>query len=302
MASVVGLLDQSQLTARDAKRQRASSLHLIVTYGASVAMFLLITFVIGTILVRGIPMLTWDFISQKPVEGMSAGGIWPMIRGSLLLMCGTLLMVLPIGIFGGIFLAEYAGTGRFSRMMHACVTSLAGTPSIIYGLFGLAVFVLLFHLGISLVAGWLTLTLFALPVVVLTTESAIKAVPAHHFEAAEALGLSRWQAMWRVILPQALPGIATGIVLTTGRAAGEAPPILLTAGIYYSTGELVLNAETLKQPVANLPYHLAEAYRQGGTIPEKIIWGTCLVLMLMVLSVNLVAIVVRTRIRVRQNA
>lgn len=300
MASLAGTLDESVLAERDRKRQAGSKLYQLWIGGAAAAVFGLILLIVGTILIKGVPMLTWDFVSSPPVEGMSAGGIWPMIRGSLLLMAGTLLFVLPVGVLGGIFLAEYAGSGRFSRFVHACVTSLAGTPSIVYGLFGLAVFVLLFKLGISLVAGWLTLGLFALPVVVLTTESAIKAVPDSYHESAQALGLSRWQSMWRVILPQALPGIVTGLVLTTGRAAGEAPPILLTAGIFYSTGELTLGMQTLKQPVANLPYHLAEAYRQGGTIPEKIIWGTCLTLMLMVLTINLFAIIVRARVRRRQ--
>jgi phosphate transport system permease protein len=133
--------------------------------------------------------------------------------------------------------------------------------------------------------------------IVLTADTAIRAVPDSLVDASIALGLSRWQTIWKVVLPNALPGIISGIVLTTGRAAGEAPPILFTAGIYYSTAKLSNDWSALKQPVANLPYHLAEGYRQGGVIPEKIIWGTCLTLMGMVLLINLGAILLRSRMR-----
>lgn len=244
--------------------------------------------------------MTWEFLSTGPVQNMKAGGIWPMLRGSLLLMLGTLIIVLPIGVLGGICLAEYAGESKFTRMMRACVVALAGTPSVIYGLFGVAVFVLLLGFKVSLIAGWLTLAMFALPVIVLTTEQAIKAVPESFVEAGLALGFSKWQTLRRIVLPNALPGIATGLVLSIGRAAGEAPPIFLTAGIYYSTAKLGFDWDTFKQPVANLPYHLAEGYRQGGVIPEKIIWGTCLTLMLLVLLINLTAILLRARIRAKQ--
>lgn len=256
--------------------------------------------IIGVIIVKGLPAISWSFLTSPPQEGMTAGGIYPMIRGSLLLMVGTLMIVLPIGVLGGIFLAEYAGNNLFSRVIHASIVSLAGTPSVIFGLFGLAVFVIMMKMGVSLMAGCLTLALFTLPSVVFTTENAIRSVPESFIEAGMALGLSRWQIMWKIALPNALPGILTGVVLSTGRAAGEAPPILLTAGIYYATGNLPKGWDILKQPVANLPYHLAEGYRQGGVIPEAIVWGTCLTLMLFVLSLNIWAIMVRLRVRRKQ--
>lgn len=256
--------------------------------------------IVGVIIVKGLPVISWSFLTSPPQEGMTAGGIYPMIRGSLLLMVGTLIIVLPIGVLGGIFLAEYAGNNLFSRVIHASIVSLAGTPSVIFGLFGLAVFVIMMKMGVSLMAGCLTLALFTLPSVVFTTENAIRSVPESFIEAGMALGLSRWQIMWKIVLPNALPGILTGVVLSTGRAAGEAPPILLTAGIYYATGNLPKGWDILKQPVANLPYHLAEGYRQGGVIPEAIVWGTCLTLMLFVLSLNIWAIMVRLRVRRKQ--
>jgi phosphate transport system permease protein len=290
------------ITARDVKRKSRGLLYQAwLAFCAALAVGLALL-VIGTVLFKGAPAIDWQFLSQEPTEGMSGGGIWPMIRGSILLMVGTLVIVLPLGILGGICMAEYTGRGWFSNLLRSCVTSLAGTPSIVYGLFGLAIFVLLFKFGISLLAGWFTLALFALPVIVLATETAIKQVPESMVEGGLAMGLSRWQVIRKIILPNAMPGIATGIVLSTGRAAGEAPPILLTAGIYYSTAKLTFGWETLKQPVANLPYHLAEGYRQGGVIPEKIIWGTCLTLLLLVLLINLGAILVRARVRSRQRA
>lgn len=302
MASVTMIPEAGVLARRDERRMRSSSAYTTLLAGAAFVTSALALAIIGTILFKGIPAISWEFLSKPPIEGMTAGGIWPMIRGSLFLMAGTLVLSLPIGIFGGICLAEYTGNGRFASLLRSCVTSLAGTPSVVYGLFGLAVFVLSMKLGTSLLAGWLTLMLFALPVIVLSTEQAIKQVPETLTEGGLALGLSRWQTLWRIVLPNALPGIVTGVVLSSGRAAGEAPPILLTAGIFYSTAELSLNWETLKRPVANLPYHLAEGYRQGGTIPEKTIWGTCLILLLLILVVNLAAILVRVRVRARQSS
>ena len=290
-------LDESQLQARDRARQGQSGRYSFGIIAASALTVALIVAIIGTILFRGVPALSWEFLTSAPSEGMTAGGIWPQIKGSLLLMGGTFAVVLPVGVLAGVFLAEYAGNGRAVQIIRACVTSLAGTPAIIYGLFGFAVFVISMKMGYCLLAGWLTLGLFALPVIVLSTENAIKLVPDSLAEAALALGLSKWQAMWRVTLPNALPGIVTGVVLATGRAAGEAAPILLTAGIYFRSGPSPTGLDLIKSGVENLPYHLAEGYRQGGKIPEKTIWGTCLVLMLLVLVINMGAIVLRARSR-----
>jgi|CXWL01.1.fsa_nt_gi phosphate transport system permease protein len=302
MASLakISIPNERVLSARDSSRETKSTLS---GYSLAIVTFLtalLIIGIIGTIVWKGTPSLTWEFLTQPPKENMSAGGIWPMIRGSLLLMGGTLLAVLPAGILGGVFLAEYAGRGRFAKLMHACVTSLAGTPSIVFGLFGLAVFVLLLKWKFCLLAGWLTLGVFSLPTVVLTTETAIRAVPDSLIEGALSLGLSKWQTMWKVVLPNAMPGILSGLILTTGRAAGEAPPILLTAGIYYSTSKFEFNSGILFQPIENLPYHLAEGYRQGGVIPDRIVWGTCLSLMLFVLLLNIGAVILRSRMRWKQ--
>lgn len=295
-------MQSAALKARDRRRQGRDGLYRAGTAMVAGAVLVMVLALIGTIVVRGSAAIEWSFLSESPVEGMSAGGIWPMIRGSLLLTVGTFVLALPIGVLGGIFLAEYAGHSRWAQPVRAMVTSLAGTPSIIYGLFGMAVFVLMFKFNVSLLSGCLTLATMSLPLIVLTTDHAIRSVPDAIIDGALALGLTRSQAMFRVVLPRAMPGILTGVVLASSRAAGEAPPILLTAGIYYSTTTPSLSWDTLHQPVANLPYHLAEAYRQSAVIPERIVWGTCLVLMAFVLVVNLVAILVRGALRKRNLA
>lgn len=291
---------EAAVASRDRRRRGVDIGYLSVLGSSATVAVLLLVVLIGTIIVKGAPAISWEFMSTAPKEGMSEGGIWPMIRGSILLMAGTLIIIPIVGILGGIWLAEYGGNGWLPGAMRACITTLAAIPSIVYGLFGLAIFVLKLKLGTSLVAGWLTLSMMSIPVVVLTTESAMRAVPDTMFQGAISLGLSRWQAIRRVILPNAIPGIVTGLVLAASRAAGEAPPILLTAGLYYSTESLTLGWDTLSKPVANLPYHLAEGYRQGGVIPEKIIWGTCLTLMGFVLLINLGAILLRARARAKQ--
>lgn len=285
---------------RDKRRMQSDSRYMGAVSLASLCVIAGTMLLIATIAYKGIGSIDWQFLSESPSDGMSAGGIWPMIRGSLLLIAGTLLLTLPLGVLAGVFMAEYAGKSRWVHLVQSLVTSLAGTPSIVYGLFGFAVFVLMFKFGVSLLAGWLTLSVMSLPIVVLTTEEAIREVPDSLIDGGLALGMSRWQVVKRVMLPNALPGILTGLVLAVSRAAGEAPPILLTAGIYYSTVTPQLSFDTVKQPVANLPYHLAEAYRQSAVIPEHIVWGTCFVLMAFILVVNLTSIVVRYQIRKRK--
>jgi len=284
---------------RDAQRARKSAL-LTSAFGAvGLATVLLVFALVAILAFKGAPTLSWEFLTQPPREGMSAGGVGSMIFGSILLMLGAFVMATPLGVFGGVCLAEYGERSRLMRLMHASVAALAGTPPIVYGLFGLAIFVLKFHFGVSLVAGWGTLTLFCVPAIVLTTEAALKTVPAALIDGGLALGLSRWQTLWRIALPYALPGILTGVILSLGRAVGEATPVLFTASVYYTTAETTLGWDTLRQPVANLPYYLAEGYRQPGVVPERLIWGACLTLIMLTLLLNAGAILIRSRMRRR---
>jgi phosphate transport system permease protein len=284
---------------RDAQRARKNAL-LTSAFGAvGLATVLLVFALVAIITFKGAPTISWEFLTQPPREGMSAGGVGPMIFGSVLLMLGAFVMATPLGVFGGVCLAEYGERSRLMRLMHASVAALAGTPPIVYGLFGLAIFVLKFHFGVSLAAGWGTLTLFCVPTIVLTTEAALKTVPTALIDGGLALGLSRWQTLWRIALPYALPGILTGVILSLGRAVGEATPVLFTASVYYTTAETTLGWDTLRQPVANLPYYLAEGYRQPGVVPERLIWGACLTLIMLTLLLNAGAILIRSRMRRR---
>mgnify|MGYP001068239849 CR=1 FL=1 len=299
-AGTMQAVDWEALAARrDALRARKNAL-LTSAFGAvGLSTVLLVFALVAIIAVNGAPTMSWEFLTQPPREGMSAGGVGPMILGSILLMLGAFLMATPLGVFGGICLAEYGERSRLMRIMHASVAALAGTPPIVYGLFGLAIFVLKFQFGVSLLAGWCTLTLFCVPTIVLTTEAALKTVPAALIDGGLALGLSRWQTLWRIALPYALPGILTGIILSLGRAVGEATPVLFTASVYYTTAETTLGWDTLRQPVANLPYYLAEGYRQPGVVPERLIWGACLTLIALTLLLNAGAILIRSRMRRR---
>ncbi len=289
-------LNAEAAISRDAGRQRWSTIGRVFLALLGVGVALLVLSTVLLILVKGIGSVNLEFLTQQPRENMSKGGIAPMILGSFYLLVGTLALTLPIGILGGVYLAEYAGTKRWVGTLKATIMSLAGTPSIIYGLFGFAVFVLMVTKKATLMAGILTLATMAVPIVVLSTEAAIRAVPQSQIEGSYALGLTRWQTIWRVILPQAMPGILTGVILASGRAMGEAPPILLTAGIFYTTIQPSFG-QILNEPVMNLPYHVTEAIKQTTAFTEAQVWGTCLVLLGFMLVLNLTAIILRSRSR-----
>ncbi len=288
--------DSKQTRDRDRLRMRRSAVFGFLMSAIGIGIALMVLAIVFAIVIKGAPMINWTFLTHNPEENMSAGGIAPMIMGSIYLLVGTLIVTLPLGVFGGIFLAEYAGSRSWVGIARALVTSLAGTPSIIYGLFGFAVFVLAITQKATLMAGILTLSTMAIPIVVLSTEAAIRAVAQSQVDGGYALGLTRWQVMWRVVLPQAIPGIMTGVILATGRAMGEAPPILLTAGIFYTTTQPAFH-KVLNEPVMNLPYHLTEAIRQTTAFRDEQVWGTCLVLLMLMLVLNITAIVLRSRQR-----
>jgi len=245
------------------------------------------------IAVRGAAAANWGFISRMPENYMRAGGIMPAIVGSLLLVGGTILLALPLGVLGAVYLTEYAGRGRMVGLVRLAIVNLAGVPSVVYGLFGLALFVLLFHFGTSLAAGCCTLALLVLPLVITASEEALRAVPDELRQGSLALGASRWQTTRRVVLPNALPGILTGAILAVGRAAGETAPILFTAAAFY----VPHLPKSVFDPVMALPYHLYIIATQVPNAPPQIQWGAAWVLLALVLAVNLVAIVIRYRIR-----
>ena len=245
------------------------------------------------LLARGLPAINWAFLTQPPTNMMREGGILPAIVGTVYLVIGTTIFALPLGVLAAVYLSEYAKPGTFTRLIRLSIVNLAGVPSVVYGLFGLGLFVMLLHFGASLLSGSLTLAILTLPVVITASEEALSAVPQSFRDASMALGATKWQTTVRVVLPNAVSGIITGMILGIGRAAGETAPILFTVAAFYLRD---LPHSIYDQAMA-LPYHLYVLSTQVPNAPPKVQWGTALVLLALVLGMNLIAAGIRTRYR-----
>ncbi|MCL4385940.1 MAG: phosphate ABC transporter permease PstA [Cyanobacteria bacterium] len=260
---------------------------------------IVVLFVVGIILYlifKGAHAISWSFISQFPKNGMREGGILPAIIGTTYLMIGTIIFALPIGIFAAIYLNEYAAKNKFTRIIRLSIINMAGVPSVVYGLFGLGFFVLFLKFGKSILSGSLTLALMILPVVITSTEEALKAVPDTYRQASLALGATKWQTVSKVVLPQALPGIITGAVIGIGRAAGETAPIIFTVAAFSMPG---LPKSIFNQVMA-LPYHLYVLATQVTNPPKDLQWGTSLVLLILVLFFSVTGSIIRVRQRLKK--
>jgi phosphate transport system permease protein len=255
-----------------------------------------ILLVIGAIVVQGAPAISWAFLTEMPRDGMKAGGILPAIVGTLLLTLGTGLVAIPMGVGAAIYLSEYAKDNPLTRVVRLAIVNLASVPSVVYGLFGVGIFVLLLQLGTSIVAGALTLAIMTLPVIISTSEEALRAVPMEFRTVSASLGGTEWQGIRRIVLPQALPGIITGVILGLLRSAGETAPILFTVAAFFLP---VLPTSPMDQTMA-LPYHLYVISTQVPGMPLDIQFGTALVLLIFVLSLNLIATLIRSYFRRRR--
>jgi len=262
----------------------------------SLIVVLPILFVVGNIVVQGIGAINWEFLTAMPRNGMKEGGIFPAIVGTLLLVLGTAVVAIPVGIGGAIYLAEYARDNLWTRILRLAIINLAGVPSVVYGLFGLGLFVLFLQFGTSVLAGSLTLAIMTLPVIISTAEEALRAVPGEFRLVSASLGGTRWQGIRHIVLPQALPGIITGVILGLLRAAGETAPILFTAAAFY----LPRIPRSLLEPTMALPYHLYVISTQVPGMPPRVQYGTALVLLTIVLSMNAVAAIIRSYFRRRR--
>jgi phosphate transport system permease protein len=246
------------------------------------------------IVINGAGSLSLDFILQSPRDGMVKGGIFPAIYGTFLLSLGALLFAFPMGVLTAVWLTEYASNKRFVRVVRVAINSLAGVPSIVFGLFGLAFFVKFMQFGVSLLSGALILGILILPTIISASEEALLTVPKAFKEASLALGATRWETMYKIILPNSVSGILTGIILSVGRAAGETAPILMTAATFY-TARL---PNSLFSKVMALPYHIYALMTEGSARGQtQIAYGTALVLLLLVLAVNSAAIAIRIKAR-----
>jgi phosphate transport system permease protein len=244
---------------------------------------------------KGIGTITPEFIFKAPEKGMSEGGIFPAIVGTIILSIGAMAVAFPLGVITAIYLTEYAKPGKLLSLIDAAITNLAGVPSIVFGLFGFSLFVVFFGFGASVIAGSLTLAIMTLPVIIKTSQEALLSVPRSFREASLALGATKWQTIRSHVLPYAFPGILTGTILGLGRAAGETAPILFTAAAYFLP---TLPSSIFSQTMA-LPYHLYILSTQSFNLKatEHLQYGTALVLLALVLAMNLAAIILRAHFR-----
>ncbi|MBW1787193.1 MAG: phosphate ABC transporter permease PstA [Deltaproteobacteria bacterium] len=251
--------------------------------------------VIYFLVVRGWRAINWTFLTQPPMDSMTKGGILPCIVGTACLGIGAIVVALPIGVASAIYLNEYARQGRVVRAIRLGVNNLAGVPSVVFGLFGLAFFVVYLKMGVSILAGALTLGAMSLPVIIGSTEEALRAVPDTYREASLGLGATRWQTIYRVVLPSALPGILTGAILGISRAAGETAPIMFTAAVFFTPSL----PSSIFDEIMALPYHIYVLATAGTEIEatRHLQYGTALVLIALVLGLNLAAIVYRARLQ-----
>ena len=247
---------------------------------------------------NGLKAINWTFLSQPPMDSMTKGGILPCIVGTVALSMGALAVAFPIGVASAVYLNEYAHPGKILRIIRLGINNLAGVPSVVFGLFGLAFFVIYLKMGVSLLAGALTLGVMSLPVIIGSTEEALKAVPDTYREASLGLGATKLQTIFRVVLPAALPGILTGGILGVSRAAGETAPIMFTAAVFF-TPHL---PKSIFDEIMALPYHIYVLATAGTEIEltRPLQYGTALVLLIIVLSLTLVATLFRTRMRRRR--
>jgi len=242
---------------------------------------------------NGFSAISWEFISQSPRNGMRQGGIFPAVVGTIILIMGTMVFSLPLGILSAIYLVEYAKDNAFTRLIKLSVVNLSGIPSIVYGLFGFTLFVLFLRLGTSILAGALTLSIMSLPVIITATKEALETVPYSFREISFSLGATKWQTVRYCVLPYAIPGILTGTVLSLSRAAGETAPILFTVAAFY----LPRLPRSVFDQVMALPYHLYVISTQVPNMPASISFATAFVLIALVFLMNLVSILLRVHFR-----
>lgn len=259
----------------------------IFSYSIAVILFC----ILGFILIKGSHTISWAFLTESPADGMTKGGIWPAIVGTCCLMLGSAIFSFPVGVISGIYMNEYAPKGKWVNFIRMMTNNLAGIPSIVFGLFGMAFFVNYMEFGDSIIAGSLTLGLLALPIVIRTTEEAFKDIPDSFREGSLALGATKAQTIWKVLLPSAMPRVITGLILSLGRVSGETAPILFTCAAYF----LPHLPKSIFDQCMALPYHLYVVATSGTDIDAQlpIAYGTAFVLIVIVLIMNVAANLIR---------
>ncbi|MFA6217932.1 MAG: phosphate ABC transporter permease PstA [Candidatus Omnitrophota bacterium] len=273
--------------------QRTQNIAFFFLFLATFLVVLPVGLIVLVIIQKGLPAINWQFLTDIPRQGMRAGGIFPAIVGTIYLVAGAIIFALPIGLLAAIYLSEYSKDTLLTRIIKLAIVNLAGVPSVVYGLFGLALFVIFLKFGASILSGSLTLGIMILPIIITTSREALESVPYSFREVSLSLGASKWQTIRHIVLPNAIPGILTGTILGLGRAAGETAPILFTVAAFY----LPRLPESIFDQAMALPYHLYVISTQVPNVDEKTRYGTALVLLTLVLVMNLVAIIIRYQFR-----
>jgi phosphate transport system permease protein len=282
-----------QATQQNEKAARAEKLAKVLLLLVTMLLIAPVLLILTTLVVEGAPIISLDFLTQEPRDGMTAGGIFPALLGTIWLVSVTLLASIPVGVAAAIYLTEYAPDNWLTRAINLAIINLAGVPSIVHALFGVGAFVLFFGFGTSILAASLTLAIMAMPVVIVSTRESLQSVPRSFREACWAMGATRWQTIYRIVLPNSVSGILTGIILEVSRAAGETAPIMFTGAAFF----LPFLPESVFDQTMALSLHLFVVTTQVPGVPEALPYGVALVLVAIVLIMNAGSIAFRMYLR-----
>ena len=282
-----------EATHLNRKNQTTQRLYRVALGSMTGILILPVVLILGTLIYKGAPVISFEFLFTAPTNGMTAGGIFPALLGTVFLVVVALLASVPLGVAAAIYLSEYASDNWFTRAINLAIINLAGVPSIVHALFGVGAFVIFFKFGTSILAASLTLAIMTLPVVIVATREALQAVPMAFREACWNMGATRWQTIRRVVLPNAITGILTGVILEVSRTAGETAPIMFTGAAFF----LPLLPQGVFDQTMALSLHLFVVSTQVPGIPENLPFGVALVLISMVLLMNSFSIALRMYLR-----
>ena len=288
-------------SASTLRRRRQERVVRVVLGAAVVALIVPVVLIVGYLVWQAWPLLSWEFLTTNPTHGMRRGGIWSALLGTVYLVLTSLAISAPVGVLAAVYLNEYARDNWLNRVVNLAVVNLAGVPSIVHALFGLGAFVLFAGMGRSILAASLTLAIMTMPVIIASTKEALASVPMAFREACWNVGATRWQTVRRVVLPNSVSGILTGVILEVSRAAGETAPIMFTGAVFYKRiAEGDVFAYRLDDQCMALSMHLYTVATQVADAPHALTYAVAVVLLGCVLSVNATSIVVRTRLRARK--
>jgi len=282
-----------EATALNVSNQRLQGLVRMLLLLMTVVLILPVVIILSVLIVRGGPVLSFDFLFTEPTHGMTAGGILPALLGTIWLVAVALIASVPVGVAAAIYLSEYAPDNWLTRAINLAIINLAGVPSIVHALFGVGAFVLFFKFGTSILAASLTLAIMTLPVVIVSTRESLQAVPKAFREACWNMGATRWQTIWRIVLPNSISGILTGVILEVSRTAGETAPIMFTGAAFF----LPFLPQSVFDQTMAMSLHLFVISTQVPNVPDGLPFGVALVLIAMVLTMNAVSIAFRTYLR-----